>query len=407
MLETIRQNTINQKTQKNNGIGQSGRLRTRKAEVVMVGGKFIDRGGFGCVISPAIACSYKDKPKDLEGMVSKILREPSSDVYNEIKISSMLNKLDPVKKYYITYMKYCHLNQIPDDRTDLVSVHYTNEKHTKYTVAAGQKPKDRKVCDVEISMRPINIIMPFAGYSLSKVMKTPIKSSGTRAIMHRLFVDNLKMYIKHLILGIVKMHNNRIVNRDIKQKNIMLSWDKETNEMSVRYIDFGLSDFLTTEFCNELANISSKGTPFYKSPELVVAYYIRKYYTRSDTYIMRKIIDDLEGKYKKAMLDIGQREMMGNLVVNATTLFKKLKSIWETRISQVYFGHEKNKFNGYVQKADIYALGLSIFETLHVYSGMKVRENKELYDLLVHMMAFDPDKRYNAVQCLAHPYFRV
>ena len=48
---------------------------------------------------------------------------------------------------------------------------------------------------------------------------------------------------------------------------------------------------------------------------------------------------------------------------------------------------------------------ISIFETLQYYSEIKVRDDKLLYDLLIHMIAFDPDKRYNGVQCLGHSYF--
>ena len=42
---------------------------------------------------------------------------------------------------------------------------------------------------------------------------------------------------------------------------------------------------------------------------------------------------------------------------------------------------------------------------LFVYSDIDISANSQLYDLLLHMITFDPDKRYNAVQCLSHPYF--
>ena len=38
---------------------------------------------------------------------------------------------------------------------------------------------------------------------------------------------------------------------------------------------------------------------------------------------------------------------------------------------------------------------------------MNIRKNdSKLYDLLSNMINLDSDKRYNAVQCLSHPYFK-
>jgi len=106
------------------------------------------------------------------------------------------------------------------------------------------------------------------------------------------------------------------------------------------------------------------------------------------------------------LMKINEKELLGNLDNNITILYEKINTLYNNnKILPIYFGSEKNKFNGYVQKCDVYALAYSIFETLYVYSEIDVRQNVQLYDLLIHMMALDPDKRYNAVQCLSHPYF--
>lgn len=378
-----------------------------KKNSILRGGKYVDEGGFGCVVTPALACSHKDK--NLEKSVSKILRDSRDDITSELKISSILHKLDPTKKYYITYDKYCYINNIPEDRDDIISVHYTDDKLTEYEIESEEKKKkDKKVCDVELSLNPINIIMEHGGYSLSSIMKTNRKSKGTRALMHQMFIDNLRPYFKHLILGVVKMHNNRIVNRDIKQKNIMMNWNKETNEVALRYIDFGLSEFLTTEFCQHVSNINRNGTPAYISPEIHIAYILRKYTSRSEHYISKKILHEIHANVKKVLMKINEKELLGNLDNNIVALYEKIKTLYDNnKILPIYFGSEKNKFNGYVQKCDVYALGYTIFETLYVYSEINVRQHTHLYDLLIHMITLDPDKRYNAVQCLSHPYFHI
>lgn len=367
------------------------------------GGKYVDEGGFGCVVSPAIPCSHKDN--NLDKFVSKITNE---DITNEIKISSILSKLDPTKQYYLTSNKYCYINNIPENRDDIISVHFTDEDFTKFEIEPGQEKKDKKACAVELALRPVNMIMEHGGYSLSSIMKTNRKSKGTRAIMHQMFIDNLRPYFKHLILGIVKMHNNRIINRDIKQRNIMMNWNKEKNTVAIRYIDFGLSEFLTTEYCQHISNINRNGTHIYVAPEIHIATILRKYSSRSEHYITKKIMTEIHSTVRKALTKINQKELLSNLDKNIMVLYEKIKKLFDNnKILPIYFGGDKNKFNGYIQKNDVYALGYSIFETLHVYSEIDIHQNANLYDLLLHMIALDPDKRYNAVQCLSHPYFQT
>ena len=374
------------------------------------GGKFVDKGGWGCVVSPAIPCNTKTKKdKNISKMVSKIVKDADETVLNEIKISNILKKIDSKNKYYITYNKYCYLHKIPEDRKDIIGVHYTDDKLSKFTIITEQGDKDKKVCDIELALKPMNIIMNYAGYNLSKVIKTKLTEKNAKGVMHRLFLDNFKNYFKHLLLGIIKMHNNRIINHDIKPKNIMLNWDKTTNLMDVKYIDFGLSDLLTSEFCSNYENMNSKGTPYYLSPEIIITYYINKYNTMNDKYILYKIFYDINKYVLKSFNDINEIDLLGNLRVNIFILFNKIKKLYDNKkILNIYFGNEKNKFNGYLQKNDIYALGLSLFEVLtaHDDSG-EFKKDKSLYNLLSRMIAFDPEKRFNGIQCLAHPYFHI
>jgi serine/threonine protein kinase len=204
------------------------------------------------------------------------------------------------------------------------------------------------------------------------------------------------------------MHFNRIVNRDIKLRNIMMSFNKNTHQVQLRYIDFGLSNLLTTDFCSDYNNIRISGTPNYIAPELYVSSTVNRYRERSSTYQLLKITRDLDTNYKNTIMRINERELLGNYKENMDTLYNKIHDLYESgKILPVYFGTDKNKFNGYLQKADIYALGIAIFIMLYVYSDFDVRGNADLYDLLIHMIAMDPDKRYNAVQCLSHPFLQT
>jgi serine/threonine protein kinase len=395
------------KTLKNNAapLDSISDIQEYKHAPMQTGGKFIGKGGFGCVVSPALKCSKKDKYTDM--MVSKVI--PTHDIHysNELKISQVLKKIDPSKKYYLTFEKYCFINQIPDDRRDFVNVHYLNDELTKWEVVEGQPEKDKNACRLELALKPINLIMDYGGYSLTDIGAVSTKLQGTKAKMHQLFIDNLAANIKHLVLGLVKMHFNRIVNRDIKLRNIMMSFNKETKQVQLRYIDFGLSNLLTTEYCNDANNIRTAGTPNYIAPELYTASIVNRYRERSSTYQLQKIMRDLDANFKHSIMRINEREMLGNYRENIQSLHHKIHELQTTgKLLPAYFGTDKNKFNGYLQKADVYALGLAIFILLYVYSDYDVRGNTELYDLLIHMIAMDPDKRYNAVQCLSHPFLQ-
>jgi len=442
------------------------------------GGRFIDKGGFGCVVNPAIPCSSSDT--NLDKYVSKIIKLQTSELKNEIEISIILNNIDPEHKYYTTINNKCIISSVPSDRTDIVSVKYKDDDLTQFeNIDVNQngekKIPDSKYCDVDLELKPVNLIMPYAGISLSNVMKTDksgkaisnvlskIKRQSQRqqskrqqskmqqtmmmknkfidtskgkdliittgkehrliiAQMHKMFIDNLKLYFKHLIIGLLKMHNSRIVNKDIKPKNIMLYWKDDvkqpkpiylepiqqvSNPMSISYIDFGISKLLTSEVCKDTLAFDLKGTPKYMSPELFICSIMVIHKNKPKTYQIRKIIQYINKNVRESLKLIGETEMAARLNQNIDALYKKIEYLFENqKLLIAYYGSDKNKFNGFLQKADVYALGFSIFECLYKYSNIDVQKNEKIYDLLLHMLAIDPDKRYNVYQCLSHPYFR-
>jgi len=402
------------------------KVTTQKKLFKLKGGKFLDKGGFGCVVKPALPCNHLNKDiKNINNYVSKIVSNSNiEDISHEIEISTILNKIDPDNKFFITVIDYCNITNLPKDRTDVINVKYKNDKHKKYNTSS--KPNlDKKYCHMNLDDKPFNLILPFGGISLSKIMKVDRKKTNNiKSIMHKLFIVNIKAIFKHLLIGIAYMHKYKIVNKDIKQKNIMLYLDPNkisklknvdmSNKipdildiMNVRYIDFGLSKYILPSQINK-KSIDLSGTYRYLAPERYISYSLIKYNTKSIDYVKKEIKEKTK-HIKEALQRIGEDSMINKLEETISKLYKKINFLHQNdTLIDKYFGLNTNQnYNSYIQKSDIYALGITLFDTLHYkdYSNVDVRENTLLYDLLLKMIEIDPDKRYNIVECINHSYF--
>jgi serine/threonine protein kinase len=231
--------------------------------------------------------------------------------------------------------------------------------------------------------------------------------SKTKLLIGQMLFKNLKECIRNLLQGLFKMHRNRIVNRDIKEENIILNYNENTKKIHIRYIDYGLSELLTSEFCKDDNNIDLKGTFELIAPEIFIVYqiYNNKQYVRNDNYIMGKINSDIKDYVKKQLksLHIDTSELY-NIVPQ---LYSKIKSEFNNKtLMNKYFGTNEH-LNGYLQKNDVYTLGITLYEFLDAYTNeIDIRKDLRLYDLLKKMINIHPDNRYNTLQCLNHPYFK-
>ena len=280
---------------------------------------------------------------------------------------------------------------------------------------------------MDLDDKPFNLILPFGGTSLAKIMKTNRKDTkNIKSIMHKLFIINIKFIFKHLLIGLSKMHKYKIINKNIKQKNIIMYLDPndipklkklDLNKkhatiltlMKVRYIDFGLSDYISPSLINK-KNIDLSGTARYISPERFISYIITKYYNKPLDIINKHVRDKIDN-IKKALTRINEKNMLSNLNETIIKLYKKITFLNKNeQLTDKFFGGNTNhNYNSYIQKSDIYSLGITIFDTLEYKnnSNVDVRENDLLYDLLLKMIKIDPDERFNVIECINHPYFKT
>ena len=104
-------------------------------------------------------------------------------------------------------------------------------------------------------------------------------------------------------------------------------------------------------------------------------------------------------------------KMINNIPVIEEVYNNILYHFKNKTILDIYFGsntkiRNNNILDGYLQKADVYALGCSMYDFLLINSTIiDVKKNIKLHHLLKKMIHPDPKKRYNILDCLKHPYF--
>uniref|UniRef100_A0A3B3X167 non-specific serine/threonine protein kinase n=1 Tax=Poecilia mexicana TaxID=48701 RepID=A0A3B3X167_9TELE len=103
-----------------------------------------------------------------------------------------------------------------------------------------------------------------------------IKSLMMRA--QRLQEPVISYILYSALLGLQHLHNNRIIHRDVKGNNILL-----TTEGGVKLVDFGVSAQLTSA---RLRRNTSVGTPFWMAPEVIACeqQYDSSYDARCDVW---------------------------------------------------------------------------------------------------------------------------
>jgi len=427
------------------------------------GGRFLGEGGFGCVVSPSIKCrsstrSFYNMFKGITQVnanantnanfdkntnkrtnkrtmkrpdVSKIVKMEDEETRTEIEVSKILKKIDPHQKYFLHVKDYCKLRQIPETRSNISSVRYLDRDMTiSRSLDNVGKKLDKKYCEIDLRFNPINMILSDGGFELKDVMDAvyigKVKANKYKMLEHfklgNAFFFNFKNQFQHLLRGIYKLHTNGIVNRDVKLENLMIDYTsipthdngktKIEKNITVRYIDFGLSEIITPSYRASLSNMHAIGTPSFYSPEIIICSTIKNYrnYNRND--IMKLI----KKEYTRSVIEICKELHLdySNLDEITVQLLDSIYEDFKTRaILPKYFGTEQDKLNGYVQKTDVYALGMTVYEMINSLprhskdsiSRGTLLHNVKLQNLLKNMIAFHPDSRYNILQCLQHPYF--
>jgi len=157
--------------------------------------------------------------------------------------------------------------------------------------------------------------------------------------------EEIASLIYMILKGLIFLHENKKIHRDVKSENILL-----THEGIAKLADFGVSTQLMHSFSKKITKI---GTPFYMSPEVIMQ---NKYDYKCDIW----------------SLGITSIEM-----AEGEPPFSKVKGYW-------------------VLKKII----------THPPKGLKNKEkwSKEFNDFIEKCLIYEPEKRPSAKELLDHPF---
>lgn len=207
-------------------------------------------------------------------------------------------------------------------------------------------------------------------------------SSSLSAHANLLTSDEVRWYMRKLLLGLNTSHTCGIMHRDIKPGNILIN--RVTKEL--RILDWGLSDaFVLGKQFNP--SVCSR---HYKSPELLMSYL---YYDFAiDVWSAGCVFAELLFKREPLMQCDDKYDHMARL---ASLLGSDTIRAWATEYC-IRLSVKMNRAIGNYTGRSLTALSTN--------DNQRLAQDDAL-DLLARMLEVDHRRRLTADECLRHPYF--
>jgi len=293
-----------------------------------------------------------------------ITKTLGSGTYGETHLGTFKGTTDEVViKFYPKYTGYLkqdmckellflnYLNQFPETKT--VKLYgYIFEPGTPPRFGLVMEKLEKTIGNFTISLR---------------------SSSAPEAFRGRLKPKEYKLLFYKMLKGLANIHSLGIIHNDIKLENIMIS------RTDIRYIDFGLADYLgIIPFLPNVSNYIT--TEVFKAPDLAD--------TRSEKYID------------------GNRRSFGTDVYSLGVCFLSMiyKFYWIYRwtpdnLEVLHFANQKSE--GFAKDFIVNRLRYNQIDKDY----LSIEEAENGFDLIHKMLNPDIKERISAKDALNHPYF--
>lgn len=322
--------------------------------------KYINKGAYGCVYGPPIACNKRNKDLlNRNSLVGKLFQD-KKEFQEEVRAYNVVNEIDPDNQWSLPMINACQAN-IKMGSSEIQKCPHINADSRK---------------------RYMQIIMPNGGMNLKELIDTT-----------HISFEMLLHILTAVVSAVNSIKQHGYLHLDIKPQNILVSKDKR-----VYLIDYSLmrkADGLFTDDNDYLFN----GKYIWYPPEFLM-YYKLKHAEKAD------LLNNLFlSQLSKRSMYVYKTEKYGLLSEDAG-FYKRQCANALAFVRQfaafILKDNAPDKFiNNYKNKIDIFSTGVTFLNILETQPHLKLHPKyHKLKAMLRRMVNSDPAKRITIEQVL-------
>lgn len=187
-------------------------------------------------------------------------------------------------------------------------------------------------------------------------------------------IDNIRAMLYQMLLSVEYLHLQKLVHRDLKSANFLIIPDP----LSVLLCDFGL----TIRHSNQGNRTPGVCTPDFRAPEVWLC--VKKYTEKIDIWSLGCILFEM---------------------IKLSSFVRLTRDQIDDGIRQVIRRYPEPLSFKDINELGGKSLSGRLPRGTHTWEGYFPNLNPDLLDLLKKMLAFNPQKRYSASECLNHRFF--
>ncbi|VDO12402.1 unnamed protein product [Rodentolepis nana] len=210
-----------------------------------------------------------------------------------------------------------------------------------------------------------------------------IDPSGYRKMACKANPDEIRFYMRELLIAIDVCHRNGIMHRDIKPDNLLI----DLNRRRLRLIDFSSAKY----YIPELSYSLHVGTRNYQAPELLLGY--RTYDYSLDMFAFGCVFAELIFNYERFFNGEDRSDALLEIM---QTLGTPSLQVYLSKYN-ITIGHEVRRILRPYAPTPFYEFVNSHNEHIVTANSLNLLEN---------LLKYDHRVRFTAKEALDHPYFK-